>query len=208
MTEQVSLWKGEQQASDFAEFCNALYERELHTLANMENITTASLQGRLKSLPYYINRTARAMMQCSTPLDLDIQNASWSAKQGTKMPLSGQDDNSVSLWYSKVELTHGLVVPVVHDNHIVLDCVDRIDLDKERFRTNLHGWFYINYQISDETRKYRLLKPNKRVMAAACAGHCWVNDHKSIPVMPSLRELLISCTINWSNFKKSIVVPS
>lgn len=204
MTEQVSLWKGEQQTSDFAEFCNALYERELQTLANMDNVSIESLQGRLKSLPYYITRTARAMMQCSTPLMLDIQNASWSAKQGTRMPLSDQDESIVNQWYAKVELKHGLVVPIVHDNHIALDSIDRIDLEKYRFRTNVHGWFYFNQHEPEENNKYRLLKPNKRVMTAACSGHSWVNNHKSIPVMPNLRELLISCTINWSDFKKSV----
>jgi len=203
MSEQVSLWKGEQQTSDFSEFCNALYERELHSLANIDNISIESLQGRLKSLPYYINRTAHSMMQCSTPLMLDVQNASWSAKQGTRMPISDQDESTVSQWYAKVELKHGLVVPIVHDNHIALDSIDRIDLEKYRFRTNVHGWFYFNRPISEEKANYRLLKPNKRVMTAACSGHSWVNNHKSIPVMPSLRELLISCTINWSDFKKS-----
>jgi len=206
MTEQVSFWKGEQQLSDFSEFCNALYERELHTLANVENISTVSLQGRLKSLSYYINRTARLMMECSTPLMLDIQNASWSAKQGATMPLAGQEEDTVREWYKKAELKHGLVVPIVHDNHIALDCIDRIDLDKYRFRTNIHGWFYFDDVPQKSDTTYRILKPNKRVMTAACSGHCWVNNHKSIPVMPSLRELLISCTINWRNFKEPIIL--
>lgn len=206
MTEQTSLWKGEQQTSDYSEFCNALYERELHTLANAENISIASLQGRLKSLPYYINRTARLMMGCTTPLMLDIQNASWSAKQGTTMPLSGQDEETVKQWYRKTELKHGLVVPIVHDNHIALDCIDRVDIEKSRFRTNIHGWFSYAEASSESNASYRLLKPNKRVMSAACAGHSWVNNHQSIPVMPTLRELLISCTINWSNFKKTVTL--
>lgn len=206
MTEQVSLFKGEQQTSDFSEFCNALYERELHMLANAENISTASLQGRLKSLSYYINRTARLMMECSTPLILDIQNASWSAKQGSSMPLSGQNEDVVRQWYKSIELKHGLVVPIVHDNHIALDCIDRVDIERCRFRTNLHGWFYYGDTTQELHVGYRLLKPNKRVMSAACAGHCWVNNHKTIPLMPTLRELLISCTINWSNFKKPIVL--
>lgn len=206
MTEQVSFWKGEQQLSDFSEFCNALYERELHHLANIEATSLGSLQGRLKSLPYYVQRTARLMMECSTPLTLDVQNASWSAKQGTYMPLSDQDEETVSQWYAKIELKHGLVVPIVHDNHIALDCIDRIDLEKHRFRTNIHGWFYFDELSPKSDAPYRLLKPNKRVMTAACSGHCWVNNHKSIPVMPSLRELLISCTINWSNFKKPIIL--
>lgn len=205
MTEQASLWKSEQQSSDFAELCNALYERELHALANMDTLSVGSVQGRLKSLPYYIQRTARLMMQCTTPLTLDIQNASWSAKQGSRLPLSEQDRDVVNQWYASTALKHGLVVPIVHDNHIALDCIDRIDLDNQRFRTNIHGWFLFQNKATEQEPLYTLLKPNKRVMTAACAGHCWVNNHKSIPVMPTLRELLLSCTINWRNFKQPIV---
>lgn len=204
MTEQVSLWKSELQSSDFSEFCNALYERELHTLANLETISLPSLQGRLKSLPYYVKQTARLMLETSTPLTLDIQNASWSAKQGATMPLTGQETEQVCAWYANIDLKHGLVVPIVHDNHIALDCIDRIDLDNHRFRTNAHGWFYFNQPLPLAKTPYRLLKPNKRVMTAACAGHSWVNNHRSIPVMPTLRELLLSCTINWRNFKQPI----
>ena len=206
MTEQASLWKSEQQSSDFAELCNALYERELHVLANMDAVPVGSLQGRLKSLPYYIQRTARLMMQCSTPLVLDIQNASWSAKQATQLPLSDQSNDSVNQWYANIKLMHGLVIPVVHDNHIALDCIDRMDLDNQRFRTNVHGWFSFKNKPTEQSSPYRLLKPNKRVMTAACSGHCWVNNHKSIPVMPTLRELLLSCTINWRNFKHPIIL--
>lgn len=124
MTKQASLWKGEQQSSDFAELCNALYERELHVLANIDTVSVGLVQGRLKSLPYYIQRTARSMMQCTTPLTLDIQNASWSAKQGARLPLSEQSRDVVNQWYSSITLKHGLVVPIVHDNHIALDCID------------------------------------------------------------------------------------
>lgn len=206
MTEQASLWKSEQQSSDFAELCNALYERELHTLANIDAVSVGLIQGRLKSLPYYIQRTARLMMQCSTPLTLDIQNASWSAKQATRLPLSDQEQYLVKQWYGSIELKHGLVVPIVHDNHIALDCIDRIDLTEHRFRTNVHGWFYFDDSAIEKHSPYTLLKPNKRVITAACAGHCWVNNHTSIPVMPTLRELLLSCTINWRNFKQPIVL--
>ena len=206
MIEQSSLWKTEQQSFNFAELSNALYERELNILANIENASVSFVQGRLKSLPYYIKRTAHSMMTCDTPLNLDIQNASWSAKQSAKMPIADQEHLTVNQWYSKIKLKHGLVVPIVHNTYIALDCIDRIDEENSRFRTNAHGWFcYSECQKNDESvnnhLKYRLLKPNKRVMTAACSGHSWVNSHRSIPVMPSLRELLLSCTIHWHNFK-------
>ena len=208
MTEQTSFWQDEQQSSDFAELCNALYEREIAKLSRMEMSSAQALQGRLKSLPYYIKRTAHLMMQSQTPLDLDVQNASWSAKQASHIPLSGQEIAQVNQWYLAQDLIHGLVVPIAENTHIVLDSIDRVDKEKQRFRTNLHGWFSLS-ENENTSKNFessaRLLKPTKRVMTAACTGHCWVNDHKSHPIIPTLRELLLSCAINWRNFKQPIV---
>ncbi len=208
MTEQTSLWQDESQSADFAELCSALYEREIAQLAHADIQSPQAIQGRLKSLPYYIKRTAHLMLQTQTPLDLDVQNASWSAKQAAHMPLSGQEIDAVNQWYLSHNLTYGLVVPVVEQTHIVLDSIDRIDQQNHRFRTNVHGWFYLDSDQQQEKKSaenYRLLKPTKRVMTAACTGHCWVNDHKTNPVMPSLRELLLSCAINWRNFKQPVI---
>ena len=206
MTEQTSLWQNEQQSIDFAELCTALYERELGLLAKAPTSSAPALQARLKSLPYYVKRTAHLMLQTQTPLNLDVQNATWSAKQGAHMPLSDQDIESVNEWYLSAKLTHGLVVPVACDSYIALDSIDRIDNDNHRFRTNAHGWFYLlDHKLKPETQaKIRLLKPNKRVMTAACSGHSWLNDHKTNPVIPTLRELLLSCAINWRNFKRPV----
>jgi hypothetical protein len=208
MTEQTSLWQDDTKTADFAELCNALYEREIMLLANSEMQSPQVFQGRLKSLPYYIKRTAHLMFQAKTPLDIDVQNASWSAKQGGQMPLNDQDIEAVNQWYLSINLTRGLVIPIVSDSFIVLDSIDRIDKDKNRFRTNVHGWFYLDKQ--DETRSNvkanRLLKPNKRVMTAACTGHSWLNEQKVNPHIPTLRELLLSCAINWRNFKQPAIV--
>lgn len=208
MTEQTSLWQDDTKTADFAELCNALYEREIMLLANSEIQSPQVFQGRLKSLPYYIKRTAHLMFQAKTPLAIDVQNASWSAKQGGQMPLNDQDIDSVNQWYLSIDLTHGLVIPIVNDSFIVLDSIDRIDKDKNRFRTNVHGWFYLDKQDETENnaKTNRLLKPNKRVMMAACTGHSWLNDQKVNPHIPTLRELLLSCAINWRNFKQPNLV--
>ncbi|MDG1753080.1 MAG: hypothetical protein P8I03_15690 [Thalassotalea sp.] len=208
MTEQTSLWQDDTKTADFAELCNALYEREIMLLANSEIQSPQVFQGRLKSLPYYIKRTAHLMFQAKTPLAIDVQNASWSAKQGGQMPLKDQDIEAVNQWYLSINLTHGLVVPIVNDSFIVLDSIDRIDKDKNRFRTNVHGWFYLDKQDESENnvKTNRLLKPNKRVMTAACTGHSWLNDQKVNPHIPTLRELLLSCAINWRNFKQPAFV--
>ena len=208
MNGQTSLWQDESQTADFAELCSALYEREVTLLANTEINSPQALQGRLKSLPHYIKRTAHLMIQAKTPLAIDLQNASWSAKQGAHMPLRDQEIESVNQWYLSTDLTHGLVVPIVDDSFIVLDSIDRIDKEQSKFRTNAHGWFYLK-QSDDYPKnsdKVRLLKPNKRVMTAACTGHGWLNDQKINPNVPTLRELLLSCAINWRNFKQPVNV--
>ena len=212
MVTQSLLWQSQQQSSDFAELCNALYERELMALARNESAVLKSLQSRIRSLPHYVKRTAFALLNTQTPLELDIQNASWSSKQSTSNPsmsqLSAYDEN-VLIWYRNQLLTLGLVVPIALNSHIVLDSIDRIDREKQRFRTNVYGWFYLSNNFinnqedgAPQNNGVNLLKPTKKIMTAACAGHCWQNSRKSQPIMPSLRELLLSCTINWRNFKQ------
>lgn len=206
MTEQVSFWQEQEQLPELAELCCALYERELKLLVGLDNNAFAMLQGRIKSLPYYVKRTAYLMAQTNSPLDLDVQNATWSAKQALSMPLSGQEVANVNAWYLSLNLVPGLVVPVATPTHIVLDSIDRIDDKNSRFRTNLHGWFSLiaDNSGSSDNENLRLLKPNKRVMTAACTGHAWLNEHKINPVIPTLREMLLSCAIDWRNFKRPI----
>lgn len=239
---QTSFWQTDQQntlqtnlqSKGFAELCNAFYERELRLLANTPSTNITSIQGRLKSLPYYINRTAHLMLQVKiqeiTPLVLDIHNASWSAKQANNLPLAGQTADEVLAWYLSKKLTHGIVVPILSGQRIILDCIDRVDIANKRFRTNVSGWFSLSETIKETNEKSqtnnlpKLLKPNKKVMLAACAGHCWqitphntfysttdnkkstTNARKLQPIIPSLRELLLSCAINWKDFKQPLAL--
>lgn len=211
---QNSLWQSNQQNNEFAEICNALYERELRMLATVESLSIQTLQSRLTSLPYYINRVANLMTQVKeqgiSPLTLDVQNASWSAKQATKLFLSDQSEHDVAQWYLACKLTLGLVVPIFNGEHVALDCIDRIDIENKRFRTNASGWFEISKKINTSDKKELiLLKPNKKIMLAACAGHCWQNKANSTklrPIILSLRELLLSCAINWKDFKQPIAL--
>ena len=217
---QASLWQTNQQSNDFAEICNALYERELRILANGEFSTVQSVQGRLKSLAYYINRTANLMTQIKThdlsPLLLDSQNASWSAKQAATLSMSGQVDQEISSWYLTQKLPMGLVVPILKGNYVVLDSINKIDIDNKRLCTNASGWLSLemnNGAIKSNTNQVKLLKPNKKIMLAACTGHCWQsnvstknNGTKLRPIILSLRELLLSCAINWKDFKQPLAL--
>ena len=211
---QTSLWQAQQSSTDYVELCNALYERELCVLSQIEINSTAQLQARIKSLPYYIKRTAHQLIQANThnSLMLDTQNASWSAKQSGIMPLVGQDNEKMVQWYNSFTLSLGLVVPLRVKHHIVLDSIDRIDEKQQRFRTNVHGWFSLKTlgNVSEtQSKAVQLLNINKKVMIAACAGHTWHSlqvshksaTNKSHPTALTLRELLLSCQINWKNFK-------
>ncbi len=207
---QESLWPETAPSNCYAELCNALYERELNLLATSQVTSVSGVQAKLKSLPYYIKRTADAMVssqQNMSSLSLDTQNASWSFKQQKKLPLTGQEPESVWQWYHTGGLAVGLVIPILVNNRIVLDSIDRIDLSTEdnfRFRTNVFGWFDEQRVLNSAINNAALLKPNKRVMNAACAGHCWQSDHTYLPKTLSLRELLLSCAINWRNFKNTV----
>ena len=212
---QTSLWQENINDNDFAELCNGLYAREIRLLSMVENANVTAIQGRLKSLNHYVSRTAHLMLQAEkkglTPLILDIQNASWSAKQSTTPPSVGMSEQEVCDWYvaiinAKGKQATGLVVPIFMNNQIVLDSIDRIDVDNMRVRTNIGGWFSpTKGREGENSSNVKLLKANKKVMIAACAGHNWQNSGKTIgchpaklrPHIPTLRELLLSCAINW-----------
>jgi len=217
---QTSLWQTEQQNNDYAEVCNALYERELNQLVNADLATVTAIQSRLKSLPHYIKLTAYSMLQVQQqsqhhktariPIILDHQNAHWSAKQSKTMPLVNQEFEEVWQWYQSFSIPLGLVIPVWVGERILLDSIDRVDNEQQRLRSNAFGWFDANsvqktlfqQQSTEIEQPIQLLKPSKKVMSAACAGHRWQNNTPSLPVLLTLRELLLSCNINWYNFKK------
>ncbi|ALO34000.1 hypothetical protein CMT41_04125 [Colwellia sp. MT41] len=214
---QSSFWQTHTETGDFAELCNGLYQREIGLIAKGDYANAQAVQARLQSLPYYINRTAHAMIeviyQGLSPLQLDSQNATWSAKQNTKIPLSGQETPQerakVFTWYLQEDISVGLAVPVLLVDHIIIDCIDRIDVDKQRLRTNVAGWFSLtafNSANEDKGVGKQLLKPNKKIMVSACAGHYWQRNSRQVPIIPSLRELLLSCSINWKNFKKPLAI--
>jgi hypothetical protein len=208
---QNSLWQTSQQSSDYAELCNALYERELQQLVNANLVTVSAMQSKLKSLPHYIKRTAYSMTQVETPLILDRQNAHWSTKQSKIMPLSGQNPTLVWQWYQQFAVPLGLVVPIWFNDRILLDSIDRLDQSQPRIRTNAFGWFDANTLSKPFSQQgsaqinlqVQLLKPTKKVMMAACAGHRWQNNTTTTPLLLTLRELLLSCAINWQNFKQA-----
>lgn len=203
---QALLWQNDVEHNDeYAKLCNALYERELAVLAVADTSSVQGLQSRLKSLPYYIKRTADYMTLCESPMTLDVQNGSWTLKQPTKMPDFATDHEGILAWYGAKPLSLGLVIPYQTTTGFVLDSIDRVDIANNRFRTNTHGWFHLDKPMPNtlEEKGWQIIKPAKKVMMLACAGHRWVNQQKIQPKRLSLRELLLSCNIHWKNLRKA-----
>jgi hypothetical protein len=94
--------------------------------------------------------------------------------------------------------------------HIELDSIDRIsktELGSDRVHTNKFGWFTIDGEFAEDSYKQsdilslRLLKPTKAILTAACCGHVWDHKGKGQQHALSLRELLLSLSINWKTFR-------
>jgi hypothetical protein len=205
---QVDIFATDQQQRHFAELCNALYERELQTLSQSTLNNISLLKRRLAGLSHHIKNAAEHLLNHSAPIDVDVHNGSWQAKQAAKCVANKHDQVKNAAWFhSNVRM--GLPVPIyISDTGIEcleLDSIDRIDSETQRLHVNKHGWFDYHGQPFDDPRhahhKILLLQPNKANMVAACCGHSWNHKGKTLPRSLSLRELLLSTTINWKNFK-------
>lgn len=190
---------------NFAELSNALYERELQVLANSPITDPTLLKRKLKGLSHHIKNATMHLLEGKAPIDVDVHNGSWQAKQSAKCPLSSQTPDRSLHWYSQVA-KQGHVVPVFiqehGEQHIELDCIDIMAND--RLHVNKFGWFSKTgeyFDIVPKKAKYLLLKPTKSIMAAACGGHRWTATGKGLPRALSLRELLLSTEIDWKSFK-------
>ncbi len=204
---QTNIWQQRLNQQVLAELCNALYERELKRLAMDDTLSMEALQKRLGSLPYYIKRAAEHISNLYIPLELDSQNGSWMASQSGK-PFSVKADETKTAAFYSSHAQMALIVPIAVSHYgieqVVLDTIDEVDLDAGVVHCNQHGWFSIRGQQIDGDKLYEktLLKPGKPIMAAACCGHQWLNQHKTSPRLLSLREMLLASQINWRQFHK------
>ncbi|MEW9799343.1 hypothetical protein [Alteromonas sp. CYL-A6] len=191
-----------------AELCNALYERELASLATHGPSQISLLRRRLSGLPYYVKRAAYELAHHQSPLEVDTHNASWQAKQAAKCPGKQPDSDKTADWFSQYAAP-GLVVPVLitrlDNEHIELDSVDRVERDSLRLHTNKYGWFTFNgapeQTASANEPSRQLVKPSKATMTAACCGHSWNHKGRISPRALSLREMMLSFGINWKTFR-------
>ena len=208
-SQQTNIFSEDQRQLYFAELCNALYERELKSLSEQNINNISLLQRKIGGLKHHIKRAAEQLLSNNTHLQIDVHNGSWQAKQAASC-MAGKADPVKTFTFFQQSARMGLCVPV-HINeltieHIELDSIDRIELENERVHLNKFGWFCLNGNTTESqptdilhTQK-RLLKPGKANMSAACCGHSWNHNGRTQPRTLSLRELLLSNTINWSTF--------
>jgi hypothetical protein len=205
--QQVDIFSNDMQQLQYAELCNALYERELMSLAHSSSTNTSLLKRRLSGLSHHIKRAAEHLLQNTAPIQVDTHNASWQSRQAAKCMVHKASDEKTELWYQK-HIKVGIAVPVYLNEmgieYFELDSIDRIDSDKHTFHVNKHGWFHFNgHNTHDDGQshfKKLVLQPTKGTITAACCGHSWNHKGRSQPRSLSLREILLSTTINWKTF--------
>jgi hypothetical protein len=212
---QVNIFTDSHQQTQFAEICNALYERELMTLAQQPFSNISLLQRKLGGLRHHIKRAAYHFIHHNGPLTVDVHNASWQAKQSASCIAKKHDPAKVNTWFSHYARS-GLPVAVYNHNmngeHLELDSIDRIDTDNQLLHTNKFGWFNMDGSLADihsaarnshinTSNQHLLLRPSCSVFSAACCGHTWNHKGRSQPRTLTLRELLLSGSINWKNFR-------
>ncbi|MFT4940480.1 MAG: hypothetical protein ACI88A_003535 [Paraglaciecola sp.] len=209
-SQQTNIFSDDQHQLYFAELCNALYERELHTLSEQKINNVSLLQRKIGGLKHHVKRAAEQLLSNNGPLQIDVHNGSWQSKQAVNCMATKFDSAKTLPWYQQYARM-GLCVPV-HVNelaaeHLELDSIDRIDLQNERLHLNKFGWFRLDGEFSEsqttdiQQAQKRLLKPTKANMSAACCGHTWNYKGRTQPRTLSLRELLLSNTINWLTFR-------
>ena len=209
-SQQTNIFSEDQRQLYFAELCNALYERELNNLSEQKITNVSLLQRKIGGLKHHIKRAADQLLSNDGPLQIDVHNGSWQAKQAVNCMAKKFDTSKTLSWYK--QYAHmGLCVPV-HVNelageHIELDSIDRIELQNDRLHLNKLGWFGLNGETTESQTtdihkvQKRLLKAGKANMSAACCGHSWNHKGRTQPRTLSLRELLLSNTINWQTFR-------
>jgi hypothetical protein len=209
-SQQVDIFSDDRHQLHYAELCNALYERELASLSQQKLNDINLLQRKIAGLRHHIKRAAYSLLQHQSPLQVDVHNASWQAKQAAKCMAKNYVAQKTQQWFSNnIQIGCSVAVHVeqLGCEHIELDSIDRIDLSGNRLHTNKFGWFNIDGEFSEDiytkigVLSLRLLKPSKAILTAACCGHKWDHKGKGQQRALSLRELLLSLSINWKTFR-------
>ncbi len=203
---QSSIFHGSEKQLEFAELCNSLYESCLLDIAKQDDLDPLKFKRRLAGLSHHIKSAALKLLTSDNPLTVDIHNGTWQHKQNRKCQAISYQDDAMVAWYQKYAC-YGLPVPVyVQDKdqqYIELDSIDILDLPKNKIHLNKHGWMVLetSQEVPATLPAAVLQKPSKPIMVAASCGHRWNYKGPTHPRRLSLRELLLSTTISWKNFR-------
>lgn len=209
---QTNIFNLAEQFPNVAELCNALYERELLSLATSNISDPSLLKRKLSGLTYHIKNAAEFLINEPTPIEVDVHNGTWKSKQTGKCPAaklvaSSEELKKTEAWFNQHHY-HGAVVCIyINDygnEHIELDSIDMFVSPTTKLHTNKNGWFSLDGLSLEESKNHvtrHLVKPSKAILSAACSGHSWNTKGKASPRALSLRELLLSTSINWKTFK-------
>ncbi len=205
---QVDIFSNDVRQLQFAELCNALYEREIQSLAQSKSNNASLLKSRLSGLTHHIKKAADHLLNNTSPIDIDIHNGSWQSKQAAKCMANKYSAEKIFSWFN-LHAKMGIAVPIyimeLGIEQFEIDSIDRINLEDNTLHVNKHGWFNFDGEPqqhdSNPLKQIKLLPPNKTIMSAACCGHTWNHKGRYQPRTLSLRELLLSTTINWKTFR-------
>lgn len=209
--QQQDFASQESRLLQYSQLCNVFYEREIRLLGECD-FSPQALQRRMQALPFYIKRAAESLLDLDNPLLLDSQNGTWSATQKKSYPAFKYDQDKIAKQLTKHHEI-GLVVPVeVTENEVIqlrLDCIDEVNQDGSQIHVNEHGWFATDgtWFEPDSNMKKRLLPPAKMLITAACCGHQWIGNEKTMQRTLTLRELLLTSVLNWPNLNKPVPLP-
>ena len=197
--QQVDIWQSDAQRVLYTQLCNAFYAREIALLVAEPN--EQRLRKRLKSLPFYIECAAAAVVNGQVPFQLDPHNGCWLDRQKAQPP-SAKNNGDFYQTHKSVGLVVPLLLNSANQTRVAIDSIDQVSDNK--LHCNEHGWFDCK-GMSLEGQSVVLLKPTKAIMAAACCGHQWSFDKRSTPRTLSLREMLLAGNINWRNLKRPYI---
>lgn len=205
--QQVDIFSSDQGQLEYAELCNALYERELLSLSQRNLANSSLLKRRLAGLSHHVKRAAEQLLTNPSPIKVDVHNGSWQSKQAGKCVADKISPEKNRSWFHQ-NAKMGIPVPVyameLGVEKLQLDSIDKIEHKSQELHLNKHGWFSFDGESLETKQSHyaakRLLLPNKATMSAACSGHTWNHKGKAQTRTLSLRELLLSTTINWKKF--------
>lgn len=209
---QTDIFAIRNSSAIFSEVCTALYERELHDLANSLITDPNILKRKIESLPVLVKRAAEFLTRNNLPLELDTHNASWQYKQSLRPPIRKIARESNLQWitqYSELGTVIPIYIEELGEVHYELDSIDKINEEEQQLHLNKNGWFHFDGSFANKTLLSKhsdkfMCKPSKTLLCSACCGHTWSFNGKRQPRPLSLRELLLSGSVNWKKPYKLI----